>query len=123
MCRVCPHLARWKPTAVGIDDLFSTSAQQRGFREYLKRPQGRVATAHIGKQYLDSVGEIDRGVVTGTTCWGGRARLLPAARHALHPHHFPRGKNDFAFRTKLQIGTAPAWQAKVAGVVLRAVGR
>ncbi|MFF3489257.1 transposase [Streptomyces sp. NPDC002701] len=27
------------------------------------------ATAHVGKQYLGSVGKIDRGIVTVTTCW------------------------------------------------------
>ncbi|MFF3123816.1 hypothetical protein ACFVRD_16025 [Streptomyces sp. NPDC057908] len=29
----------------------------------------RMATAHVGKRYLGSVGEIDRGVVIVTTCW------------------------------------------------------
>ncbi|MFI6979142.1 IS701 family transposase [Embleya sp. NPDC050154] len=81
-----------------------------------------TATAHVGKQYLGSVGKIDRGVVTVTTCWADE-RLY----HSLHAvpytpaHHFPQGRNDPDFRTKLRIGAALAREAKQAGVSFRAV--
>ncbi|WUM82147.1 transposase [Streptomyces sp. NBC_00328] len=35
------------------------------------------ATAHVGKQYLGSVGKIDRGVVTVTTCWADERVCYP----------------------------------------------
>ncbi|WP_236584658.1 transposase [Streptomyces sp. MBT53] len=35
------------------------------------------ATAHVGKQYLGSVGKIDRGVVTVTTCWADERLYYP----------------------------------------------
>ncbi|MFE7330431.1 transposase [Streptomyces sp. NPDC057565] len=38
------------------------------------------ATAHVGKQYLGSVGKIDRGVVTVTTCWADERVYYPVAR-------------------------------------------
>ncbi|MGW3915141.1 IS701 family transposase [Streptomyces sp. NPDC005070] len=80
------------------------------------------ATAHVGKQYLGSVGKIDRGVVTVTTCWADERVYYPLHAVPYTPaHHFPNGRNDPAFRTKLQIGAALVRQAKEAGVVLRAV--
>ncbi|WP_442816649.1 IS701 family transposase [Streptomyces sp. NBC_01304] len=80
------------------------------------------ATAHVGKQYLGSVGKIDRGVVTVTTCWADERLYYPLHAVPYTPaHHFPGGKNDPAFRTKLQIGAALARAAKTAGVVFRAV--
>ncbi|MET9038016.1 IS701 family transposase [Streptomyces mirabilis] len=80
------------------------------------------ATAHVGKQYLGSVGKIDRGVVTVTTCWADERLYYPLHAVPYTPaHHFPGGKNDPAFCTKLQIGAALARVAKTAGVVFRAV--
>lgn len=76
------------------------------------------ATAHVGNQYLGSVGKIDRGVVTVTTCWADERVYYPLHAVPCTPaHHFPGGKNDPAFRTKLQIGAALAREAQAAGVV------
>ncbi|MDQ1032959.1 SRSO17 transposase [Streptomyces umbrinus] len=76
----------------------------------------------MGKQYLGSVGKIDRGVVTVTTCWADERLYYPLHAVPYTPaHHFPGGKNDPPFRTKLQIGAALARAAKTAGVVFRAV--
>ncbi|WSY48150.1 transposase (plasmid) [Embleya sp. NBC_00888] len=36
-----------------------------------------TATAHVGKQYPGSVGKIDRGVVTVTTCWADERLYHP----------------------------------------------
>ncbi|MFD7607498.1 transposase [Streptomyces mirabilis] len=81
-----------------------------------------TATAHVGKQYLGSVGKIDRGVVTVTTCWADERVYYPVHACPYTPaHHFPRGKSDLGFRTKLQIAADLAAQAKAAGLVFRAV--
>lgn len=47
------------------------------------------ATAHIGKQYLGSVGKVDRGVVTVTACWADERVYYPlhAVPYTL-AHHF-----------------------------------
>jgi SRSO17 transposase len=80
------------------------------------------ATAHVGKQYLGSVGKINRGVVTVTTCWADERLYYPLHAMPYTPaHHFPGGKKDPAFRTKLQIGATLTRAAKTAGVVFRAV--
>ncbi|MFK8847326.1 IS701 family transposase [Streptomyces sp. Ac-502] len=80
------------------------------------------ATAHVGTQYLGSVGKTGRGVVTVTTCWADERLYYPLHAVPYTPaHHFPGGKNDPAFRTKLQIGGALARQAAEAGVAFRAV--
>jgi SRSO17 transposase len=81
-----------------------------------------TATAHVGKQYLGSVGKIDRGVVTVTTCWADERVHYPVHACPYTPaHHFPRGKNDPGFRTKLLIAADLAARAKAAGLVFRAV--
>ncbi len=52
-------------------------------------------TAHVGHQRLDRYGKTDNGMVTVTTVWAGRARLLSGARGALHPaRHFVEGNSD-----------------------------
>ncbi|WSW97568.1 transposase [Streptomyces sp. NBC_00989] len=43
------------------------------------------ATAHVGKQYLGSVGKIDRGVVTVTTCWADERLYCSLRAMPLHP--------------------------------------
>ncbi|MFJ9250833.1 transposase [Streptomyces sp. NPDC101776] len=81
-----------------------------------------TATAHVGKQYLGSVGKIDRGVVTVTTCWADERVYYPVHACPYTPaHHFPLGKTDPGFRSKLQIAVALAAQAKAAGLSCRAV--
>jgi SRSO17 transposase len=81
-----------------------------------------TATAHVGRQYLGSVGKTDNGIVAVTTLWtDGRvhyplhfAPYTPASR-------FPGGKNDPRFRTKPQIAVALLEQARAADVPFRAV--
>ncbi|WP_406431215.1 transposase [Streptomyces sp. NBC_01589] len=80
------------------------------------------ATAHVGKQYLGSVGKIDHGVVTVTTCWADERVYYAVHACPYTPaHHFPRGKSDLGFRTKLQIAADLAARAKAARLVFRAV--
>jgi hypothetical protein len=51
----------------------------------------------------------------------GRRTGIPAARPYTPARHFPKGNNDPAFRTKLQIGAELARQADQAGFGFRAV--
>ncbi|MFE4663796.1 IS701 family transposase [Streptomyces sp. NPDC056716] len=80
------------------------------------------ATAHVGKQYLGSLGKVDRGVVTVTTCWADERLYHPLHAVPYTPaHHFPTGKKDPGFRSKLQIAGELTRKAKQAGVAFRAV--
>ncbi len=81
-----------------------------------------TATAHVGRQWLGRLGKTDRGVVTVTTLWADERRYYPLHAVPYTPaHHFPKGKTDPAFRTKLHIGAALARDAVAAGVAFRAV--
>uniref|UniRef100_UPI003D73B0F6 IS701 family transposase n=1 Tax=Streptomyces sp. Tue6028 TaxID=2036037 RepID=UPI003D73B0F6 len=57
-----------------------------------------------------------------TTCWADERVYYPLHAVPYTPaHHFPHGKSDPGFRTKLQIGAVLARQATEAGVSFRAV--
>ncbi|MFC9758007.1 transposase [Streptomyces sp. NPDC056921] len=80
------------------------------------------ATAHIGRQWLGRLGKTDNGIVTVTTCWADENLYCPLHAVPYSPaHHFPKGKSDPGFRTKLQIAAELARTAKAAGVAFRAV--
>ena len=67
-------------------------------------------------------GKTDNGVVTVTTVWADERLYYPVHAVPYTPaRHFAGGKNDPAFRTKLQIGADLAAQAQAAGFVFRAV--
>ena len=79
-------------------------------------------TAHAGHQWLGRYGKTDNGVVTVTTLWADERLYYPVNAMPYTPaRHFPKGKSDPAFRTKLQIGAELAAQARAAGFVFRAV--
>ena len=79
-------------------------------------------TAHVGHQWLGRYGKTDNGVVTVTTLWADERIYYPVHAVPYTPaRHFAKGKNDPAFRTKLQIGAGLAAQAQAAGFVFRAV--
>ncbi|WP_411088731.1 IS701 family transposase [Streptomyces sp. 061-3] len=80
------------------------------------------ATAHIGRQWLGRLGKTDNGIVTVTTCWADENLYYPLHSVPYSPaHHFPKGRSDPDFRTKLQIAAELARTAKAAGVAFRAV--
>lgn len=57
-----------------------------------------------------------------TACWADERLYHPLHAVPHTPaHHFPQGRNDPDFRTKLRIGAALAREAKQAGVSFRAV--
>jgi SRSO17 transposase len=61
-------------------------------------------------------------VVTVTTLWADERLYYPVHAVPCTPsRHFAKGKNDPAFRTKLQIGAGLAVQARDAGFVFWAV--
>src|SRR6266480_4518432 len=81
-----------------------------------------VKTAHVGHQWLGRYGKTDSGVVTVTTVWADERLYYPVHAVPYTPaKHFPRGKSDPAFRTKLQIGADLAVKARAAGFAFRAV--
>ena len=81
-----------------------------------------VKTAYVGHQWLGRYGKTGNGVVTVTTVWADERVYYPVGAVPYTPaEHFAKGKNDPAFRTKLQIGAALAIRAREAGFVFRAV--
>src|SRR5438477_7808962 len=79
-------------------------------------------TAHVGRQWLGRYGKTDNGVVAVTTLWADERVYYPVHAVPYTPaKHFARGKNDPAFRTKLQIGADLAIRARDAGFTFRAV--
>jgi hypothetical protein len=79
------------------------------------------ATAHVGRQWLGRYGKTDNGVVTVTTLWADERLYYPLHAVPYTPaHHFPQGRKDPGFRTKLRIGAGLAGAARAAGVDFRA---
>jgi SRSO17 transposase len=69
-------------------------------------------TAHVGRQYLGSVGKIDNGVVSVSSLWANEHVYYPLDVIPYTPADwFARGKSDPAFRTKLTIAVALVKQA------------
>lgn len=80
------------------------------------------ATAHVGRQWLGRLGKTDNGVVTVTTAWADERLYYPVHAVPYTPaRHFPKGKNDPGFRTKLAIAADLAARAQAAGLAFRAV--
>ena len=79
-------------------------------------------TAHIGRQYLGSIGKVDSGVVTVSSLWADDRVYYPLAVEPFTPkQHFARGMSDPAYRTKPQIALALVQEAVAAGIPFRAV--
>ena len=79
-------------------------------------------TAHVGRQWLGRYGKTGNGVVTVTTVQADERIYYPVHAVPYTPaRHFAKGKNDPAFRTKLQIGADLAIRARDAGFAFRAV--
>jgi hypothetical protein len=79
-------------------------------------------TAHVGKQWLGSIGKTDNGVVSVSTLWADEGVYWPQDFEPYTPaHHFKGGKNDPEFRTKLKIATELVKRAVEEGIPFRAV--
>jgi SRSO17 transposase len=79
-------------------------------------------TAHVGRQYLANLGKIDNGVVSVSSLWADEQLYYPLEVEPYTPaHHFMRGKQDPAFRTKPQIALQLVRQAVAGSLPFRAV--
>ncbi|MDQ5854406.1 MAG: transposase [Chloroflexota bacterium] len=79
-------------------------------------------TAHIGKQYLATLGKIDNGVVSVTSLWADEQVYYPLEVEPYTPgHHFAGGKRDPQFRTKLTIALELVERAVTTSIPFRAV--
>ena len=79
-------------------------------------------TAHVGRQYLGSVGKLDNGIVAVTSLWADARVYSPLHVAPYTPaRRLPRGEADPAFRTKPQLAVQPVAAAGAAGVPFRAV--
>jgi hypothetical protein len=79
-------------------------------------------TAHVGRQYLGSIGKIDNGIVAVTTVWADERVYYPLHLAPYTPaSRLPKGMADPASRTKPQLAAALIDQARGAGVPFRAV--
>jgi SRSO17 transposase len=79
-------------------------------------------TAHVGRQYLGSVGKLDNGIVAVTSLWADARVYYPLHVAPYTPaRRLPRGLADPAFRTKPQLAVQLVAAAGAAGVPFRAV--
>src|SRR5215216_4746802 len=61
-------------------------------------------TAHVGRQYLGSIGKVDSGVVTVGALWADERVYYPLAVEPFTPkQHFALGERDPGYRTRPQI--------------------
>ena len=69
-------------------------------------------TAHVGRQWLGSIGKTDNGIVSVSSLWADERVYYPVEVEPYTPSsHFARGKADPAFRTKPQIALELVEQA------------
>lgn len=79
-------------------------------------------TAHVGRQYLGSIGKIDHGVVSVHSLWASEELYYPIEFEPYTPKHwFDKGDRDPQFRTKPEIALALVQQAIDGGIPFRAV--
>jgi SRSO17 transposase len=79
-------------------------------------------TAHIGRQYLGSLGKIDNGVVSVHSLWADERMYYPLEVEPYTPAHwFEKGRQDAAFRTKPAIALELVEEAVAADFPFRAV--
>ena len=79
-------------------------------------------TAHVGRQYLSSLGKVDQGVVSVETVWANERLYYPVSLEPYTPADwFGRGRSDPQFRTKPQIALELVQQALAQDMPFRAV--
>src|SRR5215471_181948 len=90
------HLPLTAPHAGGVLVIDETGDRKWGTK-----------TAHVGRQYLGSIGKIDNGVVSVSSLWADARMYYPLEVEPYTPAHwFPKGKNNTDFRTKPAIASA-----------------
>ncbi len=99
------------PTSKGVLVIDETGDRKDGHK-----------TAHVGRQYLGKLGKVDNGVVSGTRLWADEEVYYPVDFEPYTPaHHFEKGEDDPAFRTKLTIALELVDRAHTEGISFRAV--
>ena len=89
---------------------------EHGDRKWGKR------TAHVGRQWLASIGKTENGVVSVTSLWADEGVYYPVHFEPYTPsHHFEKGKGDPLFRTKLKIAEKLVEQAVEVSIPFRVV--
>jgi SRSO17 transposase len=79
-------------------------------------------TAHVGYQYLGTIGKIANGIVAVTSLWADQQVYYPLHVRPYTPAaRLARGKQDPAFRTKPQLALELVHAARTAGIPFRAV--
>jgi DDE superfamily endonuclease len=79
-------------------------------------------TAHVGRQYLGSLGKVDNGIVAVSSLWADERVYYPLHVAPYTPaERLPQGKKDPAFRTKPQLAVELVAKAVGVGVAFRAV--
>jgi len=122
--------SRWDPAVVNarrlllLQQTVSTAATPRGvlvIDETGDRKWGSK-TAHVGRQYLGSIGKTDNGVVSVHSLWADEQRYYPIEFDPSTPAHwFERKDKDPEFRTKPKIARVLVKQAQAASIPFRAV--
>jgi SRSO17 transposase len=78
-------------------------------------------TAHVGRQYLGSVGKLDVGIVAVTSLWADERVFWPLHVRPYTPARpLPKGQQDPGFRTKPQLAVELVAAAQEAGLAFRA---
>jgi hypothetical protein len=79
-------------------------------------------TAHVGRQYLGSLGKVDNGIVAVSSLWADERVYYPLHFAPYTPaERLPQGKKDSTFRTKPQLAVELVAKAAGSGVAFRAV--
>ena len=90
LLRQTPHTT---PTRQGVLAIDETGDRKWGTK-----------TAHVGRQYLGSIGKIDNGVVSVHSLWADERMYYPLEVEPYTPAHwFEKGRQNAAFRTKPEI--------------------
>src|SRR5204862_8193744 len=99
------------PTSKGVLVIDETGDRKDGHK-----------TAHVGRQYLGKLGKVDNGVVSVTSLWADEEVYYPVDFEPYTPaHHFEKGEDDPAFRTKLTIALQLVRRAMEVGIPFRAI--
>ena len=79
-------------------------------------------TAHVGRQYLGSIGKVDNGVVSVSSLWANERTYYPIEVEPYTPGSwFERGKSDPEFQTKPEIALKLVRDALELDIPFRAV--
>jgi hypothetical protein len=81
-----------------------------------------IATAHVARQYLGSVGKVDNGIVAVTSLWADARCYWPVHAVPYTPaSRLPGGERDPEFKTKPELAVELVHAAQQAGIGFRAV--